>query len=111
MAGAAVVHFAPGWREWVEGQLRPGRGFDIVYEGERVIECFGAVPPSAVVAEAEFFPGGELRSRRLADGTARFTAPRGSNGVALWFHAESSDGGLVWDTRFGENYRYPIGRT
>ena len=110
MGGAAAVHFAPGWREWVEGELRPGRSFDVLYEPERVIECFGSVPPSAVVAEAEFSPGGELRTRRVVKGTARFAAPRGSTGVALWFHAESSDGGQVWDTRFGENYRYPIGK-
>ena len=108
--GGASVHFAPGWREWVEGELRPGRGFDVVYEPERARECFGTAPPSAMFAQAEFFPGGELRTRRLIDGSARFAAPRGSREVALWFHAESGDGGQVWDTRFGENYRYPIGR-
>lgn len=108
--GGAVVHFAPGWREWLEGELRPGRGFDVVYEPERVAECFEMVPPSAVVAEAEFSPGGERRTKRLANCGVRFTAPRGATGVALWFHAQDGDGGQVWDTRFGENYRYAIGR-
>jgi hypothetical protein len=107
----AVVHFSPGWRDRVEGDACPGGRLEIVYDAERVGECFGSVAPSTVVAEAEFSPAGERRTRRLVGSRAAFAVPRGAVGVALWFHAESGDGGRVWDTRFGENYRYALTST
>jgi hypothetical protein len=103
------VHFAPGWRDWVDGQLKHGRGIELVYEPERMIECFGSVPSSHLIAEAEFLPGGERRVCKLVDGRGRIPVPRGAAEIVLWFHAVGGDGGQVWDTRFGENYRFPIG--
>jgi len=106
----ATLRFLPGWRELIEGELVQGGALRIQYTAERTIEAFsgpdGLTPPN-IEAYLTFEPGGQ---RLIGSVAAEFEAPVPADAeeVALYFQATDRNRTTHWDSRYGENYRYPV---
>jgi hypothetical protein len=80
-----------------------------VYNRERAAECFGERESRLhLILAATFEPGGEQVESRLVDDVTQVSIPHGARQVVLWFRAVNGDGGISWDTQFGQNYRAPV---
>jgi len=84
----------------------------------KVVPNAGRVEVQEIVGYARFLPGGQirhatLRRRRVAKTAAvaaEIPVPPESKQVELWFQRIDADGHTVWDSRFGENYRFDVVR-
>jgi hypothetical protein len=108
-AATATVRFRPDWREDVTGDVRPGGRLRVEYATER-LPGDGDAPAAraqGVVAEVRFEPGGQHHTGRVTGGTFEVAVPEDAREVMIWFYR--TDGGATsWDSRFGENYRFPV---
>jgi hypothetical protein len=108
-AGATTIRFLPDWREEATGDVRAGGRLRVEYALERLP---GDGPARAsrqqgIVAEVRFGPGGQHHTGRVTSGKFEIPVPDDANEVMIWFYR--TDGGATsWDSRFGENYRFPI---
>lgn len=110
--GTAVLAFLEGWREQQTGEITAGGSLVVRYEPKR----FAAMPVKEIVGYARFLPGGQVRhatlrgGRRPARPTAEIAVPPETHHVELWFQCTGEAGEVVWDSRFGENYRFDVVR-
>ena len=121
------ISFLDSWQDYLSGPLRQGAYLLVDYDLNRLPDCRGThngYPAWEMVAHARFTPGGELRSGSVVafenvmgqpTNTARTEAlkikiPLDATAVELWFENRSGAGSdcQVWDSRYGENYRYEI---
>ena len=106
----ATLRFLPAWRELIEGEIVQGGALRIQYTAERVLDAFsghdGLTPPN-IEAHLTFQPGGQQVVGSVA---ADFEAPVPDNAqeVAIYFQATDRNRTTHWDSRYGENYRYPV---
>jgi hypothetical protein len=113
MAGdgpVARVRFEADWREMLEGELRPGGRLVVDYTAARRRQVFGGRRSGGVVLHARFEPGGQRQCVQLGGEPAALAVPVDAAEVVVWFQATEHAGGEAWDSRFGENYRYPVDR-
>jgi hypothetical protein len=61
-----------------------------------------------VMLHARFAPGGQHRTEPLRDEPIPLAVPADALEAVLWFQATEHAGGEAWDSRFGENYRFPV---
>jgi hypothetical protein len=106
----AILRFLPAWREQIEGQIVQGGALRIQYTAERTIEAFsgpdGLTPPN-IEAHLTFEPGGQhLVGSVAAD--FEVPVPDDAEQLALYFQATDRNRTTHWDSRYGENYRYPV---
>ncbi|AHG89348.1 hypothetical protein J421_1811 [Gemmatirosa kalamazoonensis] len=110
---AAVLAFLDGWRELQHGDITAGGSLVVRYEPSRF-----RASAKEIVGYARFLPGGQIRHATLRERRApRTTAvaaeiavPPETDQVELWFQCVDADGETVWDSRFGENYRFEVVR-
>jgi hypothetical protein len=113
----AVLAFKSDWQQEQEGSITAGGTFTVRYEPARFA---GA---REIVGFARFLPGGQvrhatlLRPKRPARKTAEpvvaaadIPVPPETRLVELWFQSTDESGAIVWDSRFGENYRFDVVR-
>jgi hypothetical protein len=107
-AGAATIRFLSDWREEVSGAVCPGGRLRVEYAAERLPGDGGAPAKNqGVVAEVRFVPGGQHHTGRVTGGKFEVAVPADASEVMIWFY-RTDRGGTSWDSRFGENYRFPI---
>lgn len=111
----AVLHFDGAWNEWTEGTLRAGRTIRIDYDISRLpcrdsrygrpawsIQVHhrmngGPVSTTAILGH-EAYPGANSQTIDLTE----------EGVLEVWFENTSVSGCHVWDSSFGENYRYEV---
>ncbi|HEV8637342.1 MAG TPA: DUF6209 family protein [Chloroflexota bacterium] len=110
-AGAATIRFLPDWREEVTGDVRAGGRLQVEYALDRLPGdgAARAARQQGIVAEVRFGPGGQHHTGRVTGGKFEVTVPDDANEVMIWFY-RTDVGATSWDSRFGENYRFPISR-
>ena len=112
-ADAAVLAFLDGWRELQHGDITAGGSLVVRYDPSRLHGT-----GREIVGYARFLPGGQirhatLRERRMPRTTAvaaEIRVPPETRQVELWFQCTDADGETIWDSRFGENYRFDVVR-
>lgn len=106
----ALLRFAADWREEQVGEIRQGGKLRIEYETARIEQAFespGGSTPSRIDAHVVFYPGGrEIVSQ--VDEAVELTVPRDASEIHVWFQALERDRSTVWDSRYGENYRFSV---
>jgi hypothetical protein len=112
----AVLAFLEGWRELQTGDITAGGSLVVRYEPSR----FAATPVKEIVGFAKFLPGGQVRhatlrgraarTKKPAPRAAEIAVPPETRHVELWFQCVGESGEVVWDSRFGENYRFDVVR-
>ena len=107
----ARVRFEPDWRETLEGDLRPGGRLVVEYLAARRRQIFDARLAGGIVVHARFAPGGQSRSETLGPDPVVLVVPADAVEVAIWFRATEHGGAEAWDSRFGENFRFPVDRS
>ena len=105
------------------GQLQPGGELRVEYDPSRLLPAtLGPSDSSEIVCHARFEPGGQEHSATLQfpsrivsqsqsvprPGLFETTIPEQSTLVELWFQRRSPTGPDGWDSRYGQNYRFPI---
>jgi hypothetical protein len=106
----ARIRFQPDWQEILEGDLRPGGALEVEYAPERRRQLFGGRLAGRVVLHALFLPGGQEHSASLGPDSVRLAVPDDAAEVVVWFGAREHGGTEAWDSRFGQNYRFAVGR-
>ena len=116
----AVVTFLADWQEHRDADPTAGGQLVVAYDPTRLAPHHDA--PPEVVGYARFLPGGQLRTATLrgpaprAKSSAEIPAhlaaadiavPEDAQLVELWFEGSDSEGPR-WDSRFGQNYRFPV---
>jgi hypothetical protein len=104
----ARLRFDPDWRETLEGELVAGGRVIIEYAAERRHQLFGGRMAGEVLAHAVFAPGGERGGGPVGSGPLVLDVPADAVEVVLWFGATDHAGCAVWDSRWGQNYRFRI---
>jgi hypothetical protein len=105
------------------GQLHPGGELRVEYDPTRLIPSpLGASDTTEILCHARFEPAGEEHSGALqffsnvasqAQSIARrglfqTRIPSDSKLVELWFERRGPGGTEAWDSRYGQNYRFPV---
>ena len=105
------------------GQLHPGGHLTIEYDPARLVPDGGiASTVDVVICHMRFQPSGEQQSRALVPQAgsvhsqpraARPLAcevriPAGTSQVAVWFEGRAQMGTTGWDSRYGQNYTFPV---
>lgn len=126
----AVLRFRGGSAgEQQQGLLLPGGKLSIEYDLSRLPNCRGTHnghPAWDMRAFVRFVPGGEIldgtvRGLRAPNGVPTNDAyavpfevdvPRDATGAEVWFKNFTGAGSscVQWDSRFGQNYVYPVSR-
>jgi hypothetical protein len=122
--GIRTLVFAEGWQNSGYGNLVQSGKLDLDYDIYRIPSGLGCthdgVPTVAVTAFAQFQPGSQLLQERI-DGPLgaggkftsiplEFDVPANATQVALWFLDGSECNGDEWDSAWGANYVYSVGR-
>ncbi len=100
------------------GQLHPGNSLKIEYDPRRLPSEGGTILRD-VICNVRYRPSGELHSGTLVreDGSVSQVArplacevriPSGTTGVEIWFEGRGSTGTIGWDSRYGDNYLFPV---
>src|SRR5919107_5149973 len=113
---AAVLAFLDGWRELQHGDITAGGSLVVRYEPTRFSPVDGRA--REIVGYARFLPGGQIRhatlrgrrAPRAAPFAAEIAVPPETKQVELWFQCTDETGETIWDSRFGENYRFDVVR-
>ncbi len=105
------------------GHLHPGAELRVEYDPSRLIDADNGPSGSAeIVCHALFQPTGQEHAadlqfpntvgRRLhgvpRPGVFQTTIPEHSTLVELWFERRGAAGTEGWDSRYGQNYRFPV---
>jgi Family of unknown function (DUF6209) len=122
----AVLSFQTGWRQNLVGFIRQGELLSIHYDPERLTSCRGSYnggPSWDLSATVRFSPSGEISSGGLIErGRAGaspdsprpvpFTVriPADATQAELWFQNTNIFGCSVFDSQFGNNYRFVVDR-
>jgi hypothetical protein len=103
-----VLYFNPGFEQNLDGIVKTGGRLRIEYSTERVAcrrERLG-VPVWRLDAYVRFGPAGQLYR---AEGTSfSVPVPPDATSVQLWFHNSNLMMCSAWDSRFGQNYEFPV---
>ncbi|MBV9577549.1 MAG: hypothetical protein JO057_03045 [Chloroflexi bacterium] len=107
------------------GQLRPGRRVRVEYDLARLIpdEETGAGPVH-IVCHVLFQPGGEQgrgtlqpaaaaasSEQRRRSATFEIAVPPETTSLEVWFERIGPSGTTGWDSRVGQNFRFPVTQT
>jgi hypothetical protein len=106
----ARIQFAADWQETLEGDLRPGGCVTVEYTQARRRQIFGGRLAGRVLLHVQFAPGGQQLSAPLGAEPVTLAVPADAGEVVIWFQATEHAGREVWDSRFGQNYRFPVDR-
>jgi hypothetical protein len=105
------------------GHLHPCGELRVEYDPSRLIDTDARSSDSAkIVCHARFQPDGDERSADLQFSTTlagpaqsmprpglfQTTIPEHTTLVELWFERRSAAGPDGWDSRYGQNYRFPV---
>jgi len=104
------------------GQLRPGQHVKVEYDLARLIPDDEPVAgPVEIVCHMLFQPTGEERGGKLQQPTAalpseqrrrlasiEIAVPRETTALELWFERLGPTGTTGWDSRYGQNFRFPV---
>lgn len=105
------------------GQLHPGGDLRVEYDPSRLIPAtFGHSDSTEIVCHARFEPTGQEHSASLLfsgsvaagrhglprPGLFQTKIPEQSTLVELWFERRGPAGPDGWDSRYGQNYRFPV---
>jgi hypothetical protein len=120
-AAATALRFAEDWSVNASGPITAGSKLAIHYSLERARAHggrAGAKGSWGVTAFAMFVPGGEsaeVTVVRVTPSEAKVTpaelpVPHGAQEVRVWFRnwTEGDEATEVWDSNFGDNYRFPV---
>jgi Family of unknown function (DUF6209) len=106
------------------GHLEPGGELRVEYDPSRLIGAdVGPSHPLEIVCHARFHPVGQEHRAELQfpssvavktnviarPGRFQTRIPEQSTLVELWFERRGPAGTDGWDSRYGQNYRFPIG--
>jgi hypothetical protein len=113
---AAVLAFLDGWRELQHGDITAGGSLVVRYEPTRFSSVNGRA--REIVGYARFLPGGQIRhatlrgrrAPRAAPFAAEIAVPPETKQVELWFQCTDETGETIWDSCYGENYRFDVVR-
>jgi hypothetical protein len=125
----ATLEFLPGWRDLQHGTIKPGGKLTIVYDPDRLPQCrmnWRGAEVWDIEVYIRFHPCGQfyresvLEKIRTPPGMGMVTqlipkpvevgVPPDATQVELWFRNfyEVSSRCEAWDSRFGQNYWYPV---
>jgi hypothetical protein len=104
------------------GQLHPGGRLRVEYDPARLLPEGVTRTTAEVICHVRFQPTGERRSGGLVEqpGSVQNHArvprpsifevgiPIGSTQVEVWFEGRASTGTTGWDSRYGQNYTFPV---
>lgn len=116
--GAATIELAKDWSVTAKGALVPGSSVTVRYDLARLGGCRAtkySLPAWAVAGYASFgaAPLELLLAPQLPNGpqsgVVELTLPvPAERELSLWFHGSDETGCSQWDSRFGQNFRFPI---
>ena len=128
--GSAILVFLSGWHTVQHGSIRPGGQLVIVYEPERLPHCrlrHRGADFFSIVVHVRFHPGGQRDAGSLLEDfwnqygdigkrPAAFDVlvPLDAQEVEMWFHNWHYDYRSdyrrcdAWDSRYGQNYHFPV---
>jgi hypothetical protein len=115
-AQPVTIRFESDWSVKQEGPLVAGGKLAIVYAPARAAQCHGDANGRPAWATTGFFRinGGDVKSFEAAglgpsSGTASRTIDLTAAGeLEIWFQTTNRWGCNVWDSSFGNNYRFAI---
>ena len=105
------------------GQLHPGGELRVEYDPSRLFPASrGASDATEIICHARFEPAGQEHSAGLQfsaivasrgqsiarPGMFQTRIPEDSTLVELWFERRGPAGTDGWDSRYGQNYRFPV---
>jgi hypothetical protein len=103
-----VLRFDPDFQQHLDGEAKAGGRLRIDYAPDRVAcrrERLG-VPIWSLETYIQFDPAGE---RYSAEGVSfSVPVPLDATSVEVWFRSSNLMGCSVWDSRYGQNYRFPV---
>jgi hypothetical protein len=115
----ATLEFADGFVQVQHGAIRAGGQLEIDYALARLTACrdtHNGYRFWSLDAFVRFQPGGQLSTGSVvgSNGTAIFPqpyavdVPEGAQSVELWFENATPPSCDAWDSRFGQNYAFPV---
>jgi hypothetical protein len=118
---ASGLRFLSGWTQSRRGYIQPGAVLTIDYDPARLPQCRRerlGVPIWEMRAFVRFHPGEQFSERPvISRGTpdiptgpvpVKVDVPADAQAIELWFQVSNILGCSAWDTRFGQNYWYPV---
>jgi hypothetical protein len=126
---SATLRFLAGWREVLEGSIKPGGRLIIEYDPNRLPHCrlqWHGAQVWDIRVTIVFHPSGqtcsgsvleEIRQPPISGAVVDLrpkafvvTVPTDATSVEMWFHNSyrMSSNCDAWDSRFGQNYVYAV---
>jgi hypothetical protein len=126
---SATLRFLSGWREFLEGPIRPGSTLIIEYDPDRLPNCrlqWHGAQVWGISVTIVFHPRGQTYSGSVLEEIRQppisgavvdlrpkayvVTVPMDATSVEMWFHNSyrMSSSCEAWDSRFGQNYVYAV---
>jgi len=112
------ISFTRDWRQTVQGVLRPGARFTVLYDPARLPEersTYNGSPAWNIFAHASYSGAPAIREALQTPGGAdlmsqEFVIPPSARDVTLWFLNTGRSGREFWDSDYGANYcfRFPL---
>jgi hypothetical protein len=120
-----TLDFLEGWRHLQQGELRQGGQLLLRFDEQRLPVCRASrngLPSWGIAAAGLFHPGGET-FRGVVYGTRLDGAggplppeprelaadvPPDAEWVELWFENSDARACHAWDSRYGQNYAFPV---
>lgn len=112
--GQATIVFDGTWNENVHGVLAEDGYLTISYDDTRLKECRatqGGVPQYAVTAHIKMADGSETATTVAGLNATQASSRvqlKGTGDIEIWFEASNKYGCHVWDSNFGDNYRFRV---
>ena len=121
MSPDSGLRFRSDWTQSRRGYIQPGGVLTVDYDPARLPLCRGerlGVPVWEIGAFVRFHPGEQYYQKPvISRGTpgaptglipVQVGVPTDAQAVELWFQVSDVFGCSAWDSRFGQNYWYPV---
>lgn len=124
----SIIKFEPGWHQVQSSPIYQGGKLVIDYDPVRLPTCRGGelygLPGWQIDVFVKFYPDGQLHTGKVLqlaeseieiklNGFAKvvpveFDVPEDATHVEIWFYNADRTGCVAWDSRYGQNYHYPV---
>ena len=114
-----TIHFHRDWQTTSEGVIVAGGRVRVVYDADRLpsprpfIEY--GMPGWSITCCYRFQPGTDVHGVALFGvgsndhaGELEIDVPHSARAIELWFYLSDRWGHRTWDSRYGENFRFPV---
>lgn len=118
MRDVTTIHFDRDWNVAADGAIVAGTRVRVAYDAQRLPSPRPAIdhrPAWTITCCYRFDEGTDVHCAAMfgvgsnsRDGVLEIDVPPAAREIELWFYLSDRWGHRSWDSRYGENFRFPI---